>query len=85
MRSMVNMQPEPILLKEVANHEWNPRQTPTQSPALYSEAVNKRCIPRLPGNLNWVKTRWKPPVCPGYPPMAGGGGGLKMIGAVPVE
>ena len=36
------------------------------------------CILRLPGSLNLVKTRWNPPVCPGYT-QVGGGGGVKCL------
>ena len=35
------MQLEPILLKEVANHEWNPRQTPAQPPHCIAKPLKK--------------------------------------------
>ena len=49
-------------------------------PPLYIVKSCKRCIPRLTGNVNWVKMRWKPLVCPGYSPM--GERGLQMTGAL---
>ena len=43
-----------------------PRVKTPPNPRL-APALSSVRIPRIPGNLNQVKTRWKPPVCPGYP------------------
>ena len=64
MRSMVNMQPEPILLKEVANLKWNPRQTPHSAPASYSEAVNKKVYSPTTGKPKLSENEVKTPGLP---------------------
>lgn len=48
---------------------------PRSANALCGEAVKKGTFPILLGNLNRVKIRWKPPVCPLYLLMGGGGRG----------
>ena len=60
------MQLKPRLLKKVVNHDWNPAK-PTLSPRIELQSREKKVYPRLPENLNRVKTRWKSPVFPGYP------------------
>ena len=85
MGSMVNMQLEPILLKEVANHEWNPRQTPAQPPhcivkpwkKVYSSTTGE---PKLSENER--KTSGLSVVSPNGVGWGGEGGGTnQMIGA----
>lgn len=67
---------EPSLLKEVANYEWNPRQSPRSAPAFYIAKPWKRCISWLPGNLNRVKNDVKTPGLPRVFLNGWGGGGV---------
>ena len=69
---------EPSLLKEVANYEWNPRQTPRSAPACYIAKPWKKVYSPIGGepklSENEVRTRGLPRVSP-----IGGSGFFKWL------
>ena len=61
-----NLQLEPSLVKEVANHKQNSSQTLCSNPARYSEADKKKVHSSTTGKLKSSDYEVKSPVCPGY-------------------